>query len=57
MNAKKAKALRKDAKAFSQGLPNKTHAKEPNGSDIVHPSSTRGLYRLLKKEHRKRGTD
>ena len=52
MNAKKAKALRKDARKYSHDAPTSGHVPLRNGQLIVSPYSERGLYRRLKRETR-----
>lgn len=49
MNSKKAKALRRTAKANSDAAPAVAFATLRNGQSINVPYSQRGLYRLLKK--------
>jgi hypothetical protein len=52
MNAKKAKAMRRDARTYAASLPETAHTTLRNGQDIVLPSSQRGLYRNLKRQAR-----
>ena len=56
MNGKKARKLRKQARALATGP--ETYIKCGDGSIQVNPSSSKGLYRKLKKEYleRKRTT-
>ena len=54
MNDKKAKALRKLAReATAEGVPARQLLKNQKTGQIIHdPQSTRGMYRLLKKQAR-----
>lgn len=51
MNAKKAKKLRKAAEIQTVGKPYRLYTSARPGADIgmVHPETTRGTYKRLKK--------
>ena len=50
MNAKRAKQLRKTAKAATVGQPNESYMRsKESGQIILNPTSTKGFYRQLKK--------
>lgn len=50
MNAKKAKALRRDARMYGASAPDINTVTLRNGQKINAPFSQRGLYRRLKQE-------
>lgn len=51
MNAKRAKLLRREAKAATVGQPHELYLKnKQTGAIILHPQSTKGYYRALKKQ-------
>ena len=50
MNSKKAKALRRDARAYSSSAPEKNTITLRNGQTINSLYSQRGIYRRLKKK-------
>ena len=50
MNAKKAKALRRDARMYGASAPDVSSVTLRNGQNINAPFSQRGLYRRLKQE-------
>ena len=50
MNAKKAKALRRDARMYGASAPDINTVTLRNGQNINAPFSQRGLYRRLKQE-------
>lgn len=50
MNAKKAKALRRDARTYGASAPEVASVTLRNGQNINTPFSKRGLYRRLKQE-------
>ena len=50
MNAKKAKALRRDARTYGASAPEVESVTLRNGQNINAPFSQRGLYRRLKQE-------
>lgn len=52
MNAKKAKALRRDARRYGAEASDVTTVSLRNGQTINSPYSQRGLYRRLKQEVR-----
>ena len=52
MNAKKAKALRRDARIYGASAPDVASVTLRNGQNINAPFSQRGLYRRLKQEAR-----
>ncbi len=52
MNAKKAKALRRDVRKYGTDAPETSHAQLRNGQTINTPYSQRGLYRRLKLEEK-----
>ena len=52
MNAKKAKALRRDARMYGASAPDINTVTLRNGQKINAPFSQRGLYRRLKLEER-----
>ena len=52
MNAKKAKALRRDARIYGASAPDVSSVTLRNGQNINAPFSQRGLYRRLKQEAR-----
>ena len=50
MNSKKAKALRRDARAYSSSAPEENTVVLRNGQNINSLYSQRGIYRRLKKK-------
>ena len=52
MNAKEAKALRRDARTYGASAPDVSSVTLRNGQNINAPFSQRGLYRRLKQEAR-----
>jgi len=53
MNLKLCSILRGHAAARTVGRPARRWLRMPNGMIINDPNSTRGVYRALKREHRK----
>ncbi len=49
MRGKKAKALRRQAEKVTVGGRERQLVRGPEGNAINHPSSTRALYRAMKK--------
>jgi len=54
MNGKKARGLRQKARALTVGQPKAAYTTDANGSAVLLPSSTKGMYRKLKKEYLER---
>jgi len=54
MNEKKARGLRQKARALTVGFPNEMYITNENGSAVLDPNSTKGVYRKLKKEYLQR---
>jgi len=53
MNSKLCKRLRRTAETRTVGKPVRRWLRMRNGMIINDPNSTRGVYRALKREHRK----
>lgn len=51
MNGKKARKLRQKARKLTVGKPGAAYLMDMNGSAILDPASTKGVYRKLKKEY------
>ncbi len=54
MNAKKAKALRRQARELTEGKPERRYLRHNKTGEIINdPNTTRGTYRQLKREARR----